>query len=298
MLQGGVALGDGTVAVSLDVDRDLVFSREQLASALSLRGVAVTEDQTAEVSGKPHPETSKAPRVQVRRAGPEAVVVIHGQMSRRLALGSLQPLAAARLVALAVSDLVRSSMAVPLSLPPPDEPGADDDTVSEQPPLATVGLLGRAGGGANLDRPSFAVALEGSLLMWATLRGILGAGATFTLPAVDGETRLTMTKLSLRADLGWSPGALPRLEARLGVVVQPLWITGESGELTLSHQGVQVGADLAVLYQLRLTMRLDGTVGAGVDLFFNRMELLVRGTRTMATERVALWAGLGLRYRL
>lgn len=292
MLWTGEASGAGTVAVSLEMDRDLIFTSSQLSTALSLRGVVVTADHAAGRPGEP------ARRVQIRRTNPDAVVVIHEHMRRELVLGSLSPVAAARLVALAISDLVRSSMAVPLSLSSPAEPGADEESTLRDAPLATVGLLGRVGGGGNLDRPSFAVALEGSLRLWSTLRGILSAGAAFTLPAEDGDTRLTLTAFCLRANLGWSPRALPRLEARLGAMIRPLWIAGESGVHELSHQWLQAGAELAVLYQLRLASRLDGTLGLGMDLFFNRMEFLVRGTPVLATERVALWAGLGLRVRL
>jgi hypothetical protein len=285
--------GAEPISVSLQLSGDLPFSAEQLAEALALRGVEVRAPGTG------------APRVALRSAGPQALAITCDHKRRVLELAGATPPAATRLVALTIADLVRATMAVPLELPPPR---ASEDIIKVKrevkkevetgAPRATLGLLGRAGAGTNIDRPHFAVALDGSLRLWSTLRGVLSVGVAFSLPADEAQTHLSVTMLSLRGGLGWCPAALPALELRLGAVVRPLWLSGEAGSEALEHQDVLAGGTLAVLYQVSLTSRLDGTLGTGVELYANRIEFAVRGTPTLATERLAFWAGLGLRVRL
>ena len=272
------------VRVTLQVAGDLPFSREQLAAALALRGVET-------------PARAGVPRVVVRRLGPEAVQIRCDHKRRTLELSSQPaPQVAVRLVALAIVDLARATMAVPLSLPPPRR---DPVKARRQgAPRMAMGFLGRVGAGSNADRPHFDLGLDGSLGLWSTLRGVLGVGVAFSLPADEANAHLGVTMLSLRAGLGWSPGALPALELRLGAVVRPLWLSGDAGDDALEHRGVLAGAALAALYGVRLTGRLDLTLGAGVEAYFNRIAYSVRGSPALATERLAFWGGLGLRVRL
>jgi hypothetical protein len=278
----------GPVRVTLQVAEDLPFSREQLAAALELRGVET------------RPPRADVPRVLVRASGPAAVEIRCDHKRRILELSPesrAAPQVAARLVALTIVDLARATMTVPLSLPPPRRDPIRK-VKKEGAPRMAMGFLGRVGAGSNADRPHFDLGLDGSVRLLSTLRGVLGVGVAFTLPADVANARLGVTMLSLRGGLGWSPGALPALELRLAAVVRPLWLSGDAGADVLEHQGVLAGAALATLYGIRLTGRLDFTVGAGAEAYFNRIAYSVRGSPALATERLAFWAGLGLRVRL
>lgn len=289
LVTAGGAMASQSVAVLLEVGNDLPFTGEMLRHAVSIRlpQQDVSLDTRARDDGI---------RVQVRRADAGAVLIVHGHKQRRLMIAELPPQVAARWVALAITDIIRSDMVVPVTLPssPVAKPRGSG------PGQRVIGLIGRGGSGSNLDLFQLGLALDGSLKILSAFHGVVAAGVVWsqTSETLDQSAQTSLTMLDLRTGLGWVPSSVPRLQARITFLLLPYWLAGQTEVTQLSHQGVLGGAGAALFYGVRITAHLEGALGLGADLLFNRASFEVRGVPVQATERVMFWAALGVRVRL
>ena len=185
---------------------------------------------------------------------------------RDVPLRGLTGSAAARLVALAASDLL-----------------VDDDRAFEPPSLAarrdptTIGVFGAAAlwgqtfGGLGLDvalpRGSWLVAIE---------------GAAGTL--VDGPLR--MTAAVVRFGAGIRRGMF---EVRATGTIAPLVVSNGAGDQTILFGG---GASARL--RIPLASDLHFVIGGGADVFATRTTYIIEGMSTLTTPRIAPWAAAGL----
>ncbi|MEJ7597605.1 MAG: hypothetical protein WKG01_06820 [Kofleriaceae bacterium] len=181
--------------------------------------------------------------------------------------------AAARLVALAASDLMLDDLAsAPVSAP--------SVTARIEPPATsriTVGVLGgiagwgRMLGGAAIDvtlprgRGLFAIELGGSTL--------LGTGIDLTagIARVGAGLRLGM------------------MEVRGSVVLAPVFVSSGTGDST-----VLAGGGASIRMRVPVASRVHAVFGAGIDAFATRTEYRLAGMTALTTPRFAPWFGAGM----
>jgi hypothetical protein len=214
-------------------------------------------------------------RLQLRVTATEHGVRIEGPGGmREIALGGLRGAAAARLVALAASDLLLDDLAgldlVASSLAAPGPaPG------SRAP--ATLGVLGGVSGWAGMlgdlavdvtvPREGWLVAIE------------LGGGELV-------DSTLHVTAAVLRACGGLRAGPL---EARMGLTAVPVLITSGAGDQT-----VLLGANASVRVRIALPAGVRGVLAGGADVFATRTEYRLAGMPVLTTPRAAPWLAAGL----
>jgi hypothetical protein len=291
--------------VRLELAERLPFSQTELVEAVRLRLQLEEPGATGTVA-----------RVAVRRGGQDVTVeLLDYGVKRRVPLLGASGAPAARRVALVIYDLLRDEVALPVPILPASRPASRPAARSPArraaprprpvilptpapiappgPPLLLLGLLVTAGAGSNVDHASIAATIEGSLRLLPSLRALLGVGPAFVPPFTVDDRSLRLVALPLRVGVAWFPRRGP-VELRLLAVAQPYWVRGDG----VSHSGVLGGAGTAAFYHLRLAWRLRLLLGAGLDLFFNRTELRLRGVTALATERVAFWGGAALAVRI
>ena len=291
------AADDGPT-VELQVQGTLPFSQEALRRAVSLRLVLAASDE----------KSPSVVSVSVRavRGGVEVGV---GDKRRVVDHGGARGTPAARRVALAITDLVMSSPALPDLLPPatpaaPVRPVRPDDgargEVGRARPEATarVGASATIGSGSNLSTVLFTAAVDGALLLSDGLAGFLSIGLAVAPDTTLRGVTISYSSVPLRGGLQWRP---PDTEWQLRAafvlaphVVTPRLAGGATGTVPdETHAGVTTGVGAALAYLIPLSDRLDLRVGGGLDVYVDRVEFRIRGTPALATERLAIWIGAG-----
>ncbi|HUJ60178.1 MAG TPA: hypothetical protein VLX92_16845 [Kofleriaceae bacterium] len=187
--------------------------------------------------------------------------------ARDVPLGGLTGAAAARLVALAASDLLLDDLAAPPVLP------------HHQP--ATLAVLGGAAawdnaiGGVTLDlaipRGRFVAAFE------------VGGGDAIGGP-VELVAGIVRASAGLRA--GW-------LELRAGLVAMPLLVTTGTGDQTML-----LGAGASARLRVPILPGMHGLVAAGADAFATRSQYQLDGATVLTTPQLAPWLAIGLEVAL
>lgn len=202
----------------------------------------------------------------------EGVIVEIGGAARVVPLDGARGEAAARLVALAASDLVLVDLATPPTTPPGESPLApprDPFTVAITG-AATSGWDGVLGGvTAHLTLPRGA---------WL---GVLDLGG---VTLVDSDLDLTgaIVRVGAGRRLGW-------LDVRVGATAVPISVAGGDGDRTILFGG---GASAFV--RLPLARGLHAILAGGVDAFATRTEYTMDSVVTAATPWIAPWLGAGL----
>ena len=239
-------------AIAVDVPAAAPFDARELRHALALR--------------LPPGGARVEVRVALGHAG--LVQIIAGERAREIDVAGLHGAAAARLVALAASDLLLDDLAV---APPAAAAGRASSAM-------TVGALGavsswpHALAGAAVD---VAVA-SGSRLVAVELGGatLIAAG-------------LRMTTMTARIGAGLRPHEA--VELRAGVTLAPVFVSDGAGDRT-----ALVGGHAAVRLRFALQARVRMIVAAGADVFATRTEYRVGGMPVFATPRIAPSLGLGI----
>lgn len=183
---------------------------------------------------------------------------------REVDIAGLHGTAAARLVALAASDLLLED-------------------------LATVPEMSK-------PRRSMTIGAIGGIAGWERLVG--GAAIDVTVPigrglfAADlGASTLTGGELSLTAATARIGGGVRvgLLELRAGLTLAPVFVSDGSGDRT-----VLVGAGASVRLRVPVSPRARGVFALGADAFATQTEYRSAGMTVMTTPRVAPWTGAGI----
>ena len=236
-------------AIAVTIEDGVPFTSADLTAALRLRV----------------PDHGSPVRVRVAAAIGGVRVETDGR-AREVALADVTGATAARLVALAASDLLLRDLA---------DPGT---TVEPRPHThVTIGALGTAAAWDGI--------LGGALLDAAVARGPwlaaieVGAGGLVA-------SELGLTTGVARIGGGWRSGAL---ELRAGAVAMPIVVEHGVGDRT-----ILVGGTASIRVRLALTARWRMVVGAGADMFATRTRYELTGMPSLDTPWWAPWAALGI----
>lgn len=192
---------------------------------------------------------------------------------REVALGGLGGAAAARLVALAASDLLLDDLASP----PLSPPSLSRVNRADVRGAATVGVFG---GAAGWDGVLGGLTLDGALPRDRWLITIDLGAATL----VDGPVNLTSGVVRLGG--GVRAGLF---ELRAGLTVASVFVSDGAGDRT-----VLVGAGTSLRFRAPVTSGIRAVFVGGVDAFATRTEYRLDGMTAMATPRLAPWIAAGI----
>ncbi len=250
-----------------------------LAIAFTARAAGAERAIVVDAQGVPFAahELADAIRVRVPRDGAALrvhVTAIDGGVRvearggvREVELENLQGADAARLVALAATDLMLDDLASP-----PEPPRPRERTLAV---TGTAAAWGQALGGASLD-----VALP------------VGSGL-FAIEAGAGDVlggNITLIASVVRVDAGYRFGAL---ELRGGATLMPLVVTTGAGDTT-----VLVGAGASARVRPTIVPGLRAVLAAGADAFATRTRYELNGMAALATPAWAPWVALGVEVAL
>jgi hypothetical protein len=245
-------------AIAVEVTFAAPFEASELREALRVR---------LPVEGGP---------VRVRVAlTPTGIQVETPRGVREVDVAGLEGVAAARMVALAASDLLLDDLATfPVSPPALVEamPAA-----ATTPPIA----LGVVGGVAGWDR-----ALGGALIDVTLPRGARG------LIAIEaGGGTLLGSGVHLTSALARLSGGvrLGIVELRAGAVLAPVFVSDGVGDTTLL-----AGATASTRVRIPISPQLRAVFAIGLDAFATRTEYQLAGMSVLTTPRLAPWLGIGM----
>ncbi len=290
-------------APSLALGPELPFTEAELRSALELR--------------LPDARALEGRVVSIRSAGAEVVVEL-GSRRAALAVGGARGPDAARLVALALLDLLSDEP------PPPSAPQQSDGPPEPPPaplPEAVRPAVTRAaaepppGSRRPVDRGAF----ERSSFMRLVVAPSLGVPIDALEPwtaALSIGLGHVMEPALLEVDVeGWFAPAAPSgsfhsgwfalrarvqaglrfapIELLLGPAIVPVWVLGGDG-----YHDVLFAIGGCARASLRFTPSLVGFVSIGADVFPHRIELQADGESVIATPRIAPFVGVGFAWRV
>ena len=236
-------------AIAVDVAATAPFDAEELRHAMRVRLAADGEPVHV--------------RVTVTATGLE-VRVHDSAAGRPIDIAGLHGPAAARLVALAASDLLLDDLA---SIPDP-----------QRRRRLTLGVLG---GAAVWDSPLGGGAVDATVELGAKLLAVeLGVARLLD----HGE--LAMTTATMRIGGGMRAGIV---EARAGLALAPVFVARGTGDRTLL-----VGAGASLRVRVPVASRVRAVFGGGADVFATQTEYRAGARTMMTTPRVAPWIGAGI----
>lgn len=248
-------------AIEIELTPPVPFLVDELAEAIRLRLAPTGPGVHLRVTG-----TSAGVRVDV------------AAVSRDVHLGGLGGAAAARLVALAASDLLLDDLASEPELvlraptaPRPASEGARD------PRRVSLGLVGMVAAWSDPLAGAAAEVVIGRRRYATTIE--LAGGSL-----VSGDVR-ALAALA-RLDLGvrfWL------VELRGGISVAPIMVSTGAGDRT-----VLVGGNASVRLRAPMWGAARGVLAVGADVFATRTTYFVDGMVVMATPRAAPWLAAGV----
>jgi hypothetical protein len=237
-------------AVIADVPATAPFDAPQLAAALRLRLPA---------SGAPI-------RVRVITT-PDGVRIEAGGNVREVALRGNTGPDAARLVALAATDLLEDLV---VAAEAPVAPAAPP------PQAVTIGALG---GVVVWQYPIAGLGVDLAVARGAWLLALEAGGGM-----LDGPLHLTAGVVRLEA--GTRHGGF---DLRAGATVMPLTVGDGAGDAT-----VLVGAGASVRLRASIGRGVHAVFAGGIDLFATRTTYVLDGMQVLTTPRIAPWLAAGL----
>jgi len=235
-------------AVIADVPATAPFDGPQLAAALRLRLPA---------SGAPI-------RVRVVTT-PDGIRIEAGGSVREVALRGNSGPDAARLVALAATDLLE------------DLGGAAEVPVAPAP--AQEVTIGALGGVVVWQSPIAGLGIDLAVARGAWLLALEAGGGR-----LDGPLHLTAGVV--RFEAGTRHGAF---DLRAGATAMPLTVGDGAGDAT-----VLVGAGASVRLRAPIGGGVRAVFAGGVDLFATRTTYVLDGMQVLTTPRIAPWLAAGL----
>lgn len=206
------------------------------------------------------------------------VRVTVGAEVREVALDGLRGPEAARLVALATTDLF-------------------DDDLASAPTLGSPALAAVRSVPAVAPRPaSYAVEMLGTAAAWD--RVLAGGSVGIAVPrgrwiaaAELGGGALISAPFGLRG-AALRTGGGPRFDwivLRAELIIAPVFMTSGTGDRT-----VLFGAGASARLRVPITTRIRGVIGVGVDGYANRTIYQLGGVPTGTTPWVAPWLAAGV----
>jgi hypothetical protein len=239
-------------SVIADVAATAPFDASELAEALRLR----------------LPVSGAQVRVRVVTIAGGVRIEARGN-SREVALRGSSGLTAARLVALAASDLLLDDLAV--------APEVSAAPSSAAPRATTIAALG---GIAGWGHPLAGLAVDLAAARGAWLVGIEAGGER----VLDSPLRLTAGTIRLGAG-----ARLGQLELRAGLTVMPLTVGDGSGDST-----VLVGGGASARLRAPITDRMRAVLVCGDDVFATRTTYMIDRVSVLTTPRNSLWFAAGI----
>lgn len=277
-------------AAELTLEGPLPFSEAQLAEALALR-------------------VPSAAKVRVRAADADAALASCGEKTRLVPLLGATGPAAARRIALAITDLLEPDLNIPLSALPEPSPvtatvaaiaappprvvaaAVPPSIVPQEEPLSAITLLGGALGPARL---SFSAAADISFAAFDSLSIFGGAGLIFTPPVESFGATLQSWRIPIRGGVGYRISAF-EVRASAVATVHLLFAEDSNGD-RYDRSEVLPGAGGSVLYYLPISRTVDFTAAAGADYFVLHRRFTVRAEPVFDTERVVIWGSAGVTF--
>jgi hypothetical protein len=241
-------------AIAIDVPAGAPFDADELRRALAVR----------------IPRDGAPVELDVALATNGVVQVVAGERVREVDVAGLHGEAAARLVALAASDLVLDDFA---AMPP-----ADTANGSARRSAITLGALGVV---SSWPDALAGVAVDVTLPATNTLLAVEVGGAT--LVGAD----LRMTAMTARLAGGVRPHE--RIELRAGLTLVPIFVADGVGDRT-----VLVGGHASARARWPLSPSVFAVLAAGADVFATRTEYRVSGMTVLATPRFAPSFAVGI----
>ena len=250
------ALEARSAGVYVEVNGDATFTRADLEAVVSARTTLARES------------TPDVLVVVITLVGDRAVLEAAGKV-QRVDLGGRAGLAAARLLAIAVTDLMADLPTVP--------------TPRAQRERAMVAIWPSAAASGDDLEPTF---LGGSLDLSVPVGGWRAALTVSGLRSFEVEPGTSLDALVARAAWGRRFGPL---ELRGGPLLTVYQAHGGQG-----HSGTLLGGAAAALLAAHVAGGVVLVVSVGLDGYAQRASFVVDGRSVMATPRVQAWAGLGL----
>jgi hypothetical protein len=261
----GLGLRRAAAEPTVEVTGDAPFAPDELVAALAVR---VGERDV---------------RVHITPTASGVIVAIAGA-SRVVPLAGARGPAAARLVALAASDLVLVDLATPPSAAPGEaavsEPVAavTGGVVAPARERTTVAITGSAAGGWDGTLAGVTVSLavpRGRWLVAADLGGV-------ALSDRDLDLVGAVIRVGGGRRFGW-------LDVRAGAIAAPISVGAGAGDRT-----VLFGAGASAWARLRLGGSVRAVLAGGVDAFATRSEYRMNDAAIGATPWIAPWVAAGL----
>ncbi len=251
--------------IELGVDPGLPFTTEQLAQALAPR-----------VSG-----SSIAP-LTVTAHGEGAARVDARGVTRVVTFGDRTGYAAARVVALAIYDLL-------LVEPNPPVLARLDDRARPEPARSMVRLaaLGGVMKGAGSAQPlGLTVSVALTVALGGRLHGRVSVGSWWAPERDPMSVNAGLQAWPIRIGAGARWG---HVHVVAGPIVMPYVLSG-----AVYRRGATVGLGASADAGLRIGRGLRLVAAGGLDAFANQIEVRTNGARVFATPRIALSVALGL----
>jgi hypothetical protein len=224
------------------------------------------------------PELAAALRLRLPAGGPPirvrvvttpgGVRIEAGGSAREVALRGTTGPDAARLVALAATDLLLDDPVVGAEVPV--APAAPRRSV-------TIGVLG---GVVAWQHPIAGLGVDLAMPRGAWLVALEAGGGTL----LDGPLRLTTGVVRLA--VGTRHGAF---DLRAGASFMPLTVGDGAGDAT-----VLVGVGTSVRVRAAIGIGVDAVLAGGLDLFATRTTYVLDGMPVLTTPRIAPWVAAGL----
>ena len=193
---------------------------------------------------------------------------------RQVDVAGLEGVAAARMVALAASDLLLDDLATfPVSPPALVEAMPARET---SPPVG-LGVVGGVGG---WDRALGGAVVDLTLPRGRGLIAIEAGGGTLLGSGVHLTTALARLSGGLRLGL---------VELRAGAVLAPVFVSDGVGDSTLL-----AGATASTRVRIPISRELRAVLAIGLDAFATRTEYQLAGMSVLSTPRLAPWLGIGM----
>lgn len=240
-------------AIAVEVTFAAPFDAAQLREAIRVRLPA---------EGRP---------VHVRVAlTPTGIQVETPSGAREVEVSGLEGAAAARLVALAASDLLLDDLA---SVPTIVESAA-------APPARSATTIGAVGGVAGWGRALGGAGIDVAIPLGPGLFALELAGATLLGEGVHLTAGVARVGGGLRLGIA---------ELRAGLVLAPVFVSDGVGDTTILG-----GGSASIRVRPELTRQLRAVFAVGVDAFASRTEYRIAGMSELTTPRFAPWFGVGM----
>ncbi|MBL0216278.1 MAG: hypothetical protein IPQ07_20630 [Myxococcales bacterium] len=263
---GGSLPASAERAIDIELSGPAPFEASELAAAMRMR----------------LPADGAAVRVRVTGTA-DGVHVDTTPGSRDVSLRGLAGPAAARLVALAASDLLLSDLAAAPELVV-RQPAQGPDRAADSKVPSTLGVLGSAAGWEGVRSVLGAASLD----LAQPVRGYLGIIEVEGGAIAGGDVALIAAVVRVDGGLRTSV-----FELRAGLTIAPIYVRTGAADLT-----ALIGGNASVRIRIPVTRAARAVLAVGADVFVTRTSYLLDGATVMTTPRAAPWVAAGMEVAL